>query len=78
MGNGLSPLSTAAAGASDVRNVSIKRKSLSPIFSVRSCTSSALSRLLSLSWSYSTLVGVGVCLPCPCTQCADLVNVRSL
>jgi hypothetical protein len=62
VGNGLSPLSTAVAGASDVRNVSIKRKSLSPIFSVRSCTSSALSRLLSLSWSYSTLVGVGVCL----------------
>jgi hypothetical protein len=41
----------------------LKRKSLSPIFSVRSCTSSALSRLLSLSWSCSTfLVGVGVCL----------------
>ena len=63
VGNGLSPLSTAVAGASDVRNVSIKRKSLSPIFSVRNCTSSALSRLLSLSWSCSTfLVGVGVCL----------------
>jgi hypothetical protein len=41
----------------------LKRKSLRPIFSVRSCTSSALSRLLSLSWSCSTfLVGVGVCL----------------
>ena len=40
-----------------------KRKSLSPIFSVRSCTSSALSRLVSPSWSRSTfLVGVGVCL----------------
>jgi hypothetical protein len=41
----------------------LKRKSLSPIFSVRSCTSRALCRLLSLSWSCSTfLVGVGVCL----------------
>jgi hypothetical protein len=41
----------------------LKRKSLSPIFSVRSCTSSALSLLLSLSWSCSPfLVGVGVCL----------------
>ncbi|KAF1923271.1 uncharacterized protein M421DRAFT_327630 [Didymella exigua CBS 183.55] len=36
-----------------------KRKSLKPIFSVRSCTSSALSRLVSPSWSRSTfLVGV--------------------
>ena len=36
---------------------------MSLIFSVRSCTSSALSCLLSLSWSCSTfLVGVGVCL----------------
>jgi hypothetical protein len=41
----------------------LKRKSLRPIFSVRSCASSALSRLLSLSWSCSTfLVGTGVCL----------------
>ena len=40
----------------------LKRKSFSPIFSVRSCTSSALSRLVSPSWSRSTLVGVGVCL----------------
>jgi hypothetical protein len=41
----------------------LKKKSLSPIFSVRSCTSSALSRLLSLSWSCSTfLVQVSVCL----------------
>ncbi|EUC27474.1 hypothetical protein COCCADRAFT_111597, partial [Bipolaris zeicola 26-R-13] len=41
----------------------LKRKSLRPIFSVRSCTNSALSLLLSLSWSCSTfLVGVGVCL----------------
>ncbi|EMD58168.1 hypothetical protein COCSADRAFT_303521 [Bipolaris sorokiniana ND90Pr] len=40
-----------------------KGKSLRPIFSVRSCTSSAPSHLLSLSWSCSTfLVGVGVCL----------------
>ena len=41
----------------------LNRKSLSPIFSVCSCTSSALSLLLSLSWSCSTFfVGVGVCL----------------
>jgi hypothetical protein len=40
-----------------------KRKSLNPIFLVRSCTSSALSCLVSPSWSRSTfLVGVGVCL----------------
>jgi hypothetical protein len=41
----------------------LKRKSLRPIFSVRSCTSSALSLLLSLLWSCSTFfVGTGVCL----------------
>jgi hypothetical protein len=40
-----------------------KRKLLNLIFSVRSCTSSALSRLVSPLWSQSTfLVGAGVCL----------------
>ncbi|KAF1922308.1 uncharacterized protein M421DRAFT_78807, partial [Didymella exigua CBS 183.55] len=40
-----------------------KRKSLRPIFSVRSCTSSALSCFVRPSWSRSIfLVGVGVCL----------------
>jgi hypothetical protein len=41
----------------------LKRKSLSPIFSVRNCTSSALSRLLRPSCNWSTfLVDRGVCL----------------
>jgi hypothetical protein len=40
-----------------------KRKSLIPIFLVRSCTSNALYHLVSPSWSWSTFfVGVGVCL----------------
>jgi hypothetical protein len=62
----------------------LKRKSLSPIFSVRSCTSSALFRLLSLSRSCSAfLVGAGVSVgraaflvfsPCayPCPLCLHL------
>jgi hypothetical protein len=38
-----------------------KSKSFRPIFSVRSCTSSALCRLVSPSWSWSTfLVSIGV------------------